>query len=114
MSAVKFAKYVAMNFGAVGEDFSPNGVSMVGDDGVRVFGSCPKFDNEQDELFIESRSDGYYWVDFTHSTYLGRTVLESYQVMIDQLELVKKTDCLQEKIESLKRTIEIIETEVKS
>ena len=38
MSAVKFAKYVAMNFGAVGEDFSPNGVSMVGDDGVRVFG----------------------------------------------------------------------------
>ena len=70
--------------GYMGEEFVPVSCD-VGVNEVLVTGTCPKYNDEEDDIYVEWNNGCYYWADFDRYTPLGNTVVEAYDTLVNYI-----------------------------
>ena len=75
--------HIRSNYGTEGKEFTPTHVEMGKDGFLIITGTCPEFNNEEDEICVEWIDGAYYWVDFDRCTPIGPTVEQAYDTLLN-------------------------------
>lgn len=75
--------HIRSNYGTEGKEFTPTHVEMGKDGFLMITGTCPEFNNEEDEICVEWIDGAYYWVDFDRCTPIGPTVEQAYDTLLN-------------------------------
>lgn len=79
--------------GNQGKEFTPTHVEVDGENSLTVTGTCPDYNDEEDEISIDWVDDCYYWVDFTRCTPLGPDVEQAYDTLTNYIGRLAKATC---------------------
>jgi len=77
--------HIRSNYGTEGKEFTPTHVEMGKDGFLMITGTCPEFNNEEDEICVEWIDGAYYWVDFDRCTPIGPTVEQAYDTLLNYI-----------------------------
>ena len=77
--------HIRSNYGTEGREFTPTHVEMGKDGFLMITGTCPEFNNEEDEICVEWIDGAYYWVDFNRCTPIGPTVEQAYDILLNYI-----------------------------
>ena len=77
--------HIRSNYGTEGLEFTPTHVEMGKDGFLIITGTCPEFNNEEDEICVEWIDGAYYWVDFDRCTPIGPTVEQAYDTLLNYI-----------------------------
>jgi len=77
--------HIRSNYGTEGREFTPTHVEMGKDGFLMITGTCPEFNNEEDEICVEWIDGAYYWVDFNRCTPIGPTVEQAYDTLLNYI-----------------------------
>lgn len=77
--------HIRSNYGTEGREFTPTHVEMGRDGFLMITGTCPEFNNEEDEICVEWIDGAYYWVDFDRCTPIGPTVEQAYDTLLNYI-----------------------------
>ena len=77
--------HIRSNYGTEGREFTPTHVEMGKDGFLIITGTCPEFNNEEDEICVEWIDGAYYWVDFNRCTPIGPTVEQAYDTLLNYI-----------------------------
>ena len=77
--------HIRSNYGTEGREFTPTHVEMGKDGFLMITGTCPEFNNEEDEICVEWIDGAYYWVDFDRCTPIGPTVEQAYDTLLNYI-----------------------------
>jgi len=77
--------HIRSNYGTEGKEFTPTHVEMGKDGFLMITGTCPEFNNEEDEICVEWIDGAYYWVDFNRCTPIGPTVEQAYDTLLNYI-----------------------------
>ena len=77
--------HIRSNYGTEGREFTPTHVEMGKDGFLIITGTCPEFNNEEDEICVEWIDGAYYWVDFDRCTPIGPTVEQAYDTLLNYI-----------------------------
>ena len=77
--------HIRSNYGTEGKEFTPTHVEMGKDGFLIITGTCPEFNNEEDEICVEWIDGAYYWVDFDRCTPIGPTVEQAYDTLLNYI-----------------------------
>jgi len=84
--------HIRSNYGTEGKEFTPTHVEMGKDGFLMITGTCPEFNNEEDEICVEWCPTGCFkWVDMDGNTPLGPSVEEAYDAMVNYIGRLAKT-----------------------
>jgi len=77
--------HIRNNYGTQGKEFTPTHVEIGKDGFLMITGTCPEFNNEEDEICVEWIDGAYYWVDFNRCTPIGSTVEQAYDTLLNYI-----------------------------
>ena len=84
--------HIRSNYGTEGKEFTPTHVEMGKDGFLIITGTCPEFNNEEDEICVEWIDGAYYWVDFDRCTPIGPTVEQAYDTLLNYIGRIAKAN----------------------
>jgi hypothetical protein len=85
----EFYDHVQQQLGTAGKEFTPTHAELQKDGFLVITGTCPEFNNEEDEICVEWCPTGCFkWVDMDGNTPL---VEEAYDTMVNYIGRLAKT-----------------------
>lgn len=85
VETILFCDHIRRNIGTCGKEFTPTSAKVLDENTVIVSGTCPEFNNEEDEICVEWIEGAYYWVDFDRCTPIGPTVEQAYDILLNYI-----------------------------
>ena len=83
--------HIHNNYGKCGKEFTPIDAEMQKDGLLLVVGTCPEFNNIEDEICIDYVGGYYYWVDMDNCIPIGPTVEEAYDTLTNYIFRIQQT-----------------------
>ena len=82
----QFQHHIFENYNVIGKSFTPRHVEVLDENTIIVIGECSAFNGQLDQICLEHRLGGWFWVDMSRMQWLGDSIEDAYHELTNNLD----------------------------